>query len=272
MAKFIILTTQRSGATFFIKCLSSHPQIACRHETIFTQDNRFKFFSFDRPSSFFYRYRSDSLARQFAYWFRRKQLIYDCLRDYWRTLPNEVKAQGFKLSYNHVEKYPTIAAWVREHDVRVIHFIRNNVLKTALSLETAKRRGLYHSSQEVEPVKVQLKPRKLMRNLKRRTRLIEKYRGIFRDKPYLEISYESFVADQNAETRRVLQFLGIDEFMSLESDLKKLNPDSLEDIIANYAEVVRVLKGTAFEKYLTSLHDGFDHDPVIAYSGSPRKS
>jgi len=187
-------------------------------------------------------------------------------------LPNDVKAQGFKLSYNHVEKYPTIAAWVREHDVRVVHFVRKNVLKTALSLETAKRRGLYHSSQEVESVRVQLKPRKLIRNLKRRTQLIEKYRGIFRDNPYLEMSYESFVADQHAETGRVLRFLDIEEFMPLESDLKKLNPDSLEDIIANYAEVVQALKGTDFEGFLTSSKDGFDRGPTIARSGSVRKS
>jgi LPS sulfotransferase NodH len=248
--KFIVLTTQRSGATFFVKCLSSHPQIQCRHETIFSQRNRFKFFSFDSPGSYYYQYRSSSLGCQLAHWFRRKYLIYNCLDDYLRTLSDNAKAIGFKLSYNQAEKYPAIAAWIKEHDVRIIHLVRNNVLKTALSLATAKKRKLHHSTQKVELVKVHLQPRKLKRNLARRTRLIEKYRTMFIGKPYLEIFYESFVANRDAETQKVLQFLGIDEFMPLESDLVKLNPDSLEDIIENYEEVVRALQGTTFEKYL----------------------
>jgi LPS sulfotransferase NodH len=250
MVKFIVLTTQRSGATFFIKCLASHPQIACRHQTIFTQDNKFKFFSFDRPSSFYYKYRSSSLGRRLGHWFRRKRLIYECVDDYLHTLPNQAKAIGFKLSYNHVEKYPAIASWVREHDVRIIHLVRNNLLKTLLSLEAAKKRGLHHSTQKVELVKVHLHPRKLKRKLKIRARLIEKYRTMFTEKPYLEVSYESFGADLDAETHRVLQFLDIDEYMSVETDLVKLNPDSLEDIIENYDEVAQALKGTPSEKYL----------------------
>ena len=101
-----------------------------------------------------------------------------------------------------------------------------------------------------EVARALLRIRKLRRDLTRRARLIEKYRTMFADKPYLEISYESFVANRDADTRKVLQFLGIDEFMPFESDLVKLNPDSLEDIIENYEEVVRALKGTTFEKYL----------------------
>jgi LPS sulfotransferase NodH len=251
MVTFIVLTTPRSGATFFIKCLSNHPQIACRHQTVFTQDNRFKFFSFDRPSSFYYKYRSSSLGRQLAHWLRREQLIYDCIDDYLRALPDDARAIGFKLSYNHVEKYPEIAAWVKERDVRIIHLIRSNVLKTALSLETAKKRKLHHATQKVPLVKVHLNPRKLVRNLRRRTRLIEKYRSLFADKPYLEVSYESFVASQDAETRRILQFLDVDGSMSLETDLVKLNPDSVRDIIENYEQVARALRGAALERYLT---------------------
>jgi len=249
--QFTVLTTQRSGATFFIKCLSSHPQIACRHETIFTQDNKFKFFSFDRPSSFYYQYRSSSLQRQLAHWFRRKGLIDNCLDDYLRALPGNAQAIGFKLSYNHVEKYPEIAIWVKEHNVRVIHFVRNNVLKTILSLATAHKRELYHATQKVAPVKVHLQPAKLLRDLGRRTRQLEKYRAMFADQPYLEVSYESFVADRDAETRQVLRFLDIGDFMPLDTDLVKINPDSIADIIENYGEVALALRGTAFEKYLT---------------------
>ncbi len=250
MIKFVLLTTQRSGATLFFKSLANHPQIACRHETLFTQDCKFKYFRFDRPGSFYYQYRSNSMGRQFAHWFQNKQLVYNCINDYLHTLPNNAKAIGFKVSYNQIEKYPAIAAWIKEHEVRIIHLVRGNLLKAILSLKTARKRGQFHSTQKVKPVKVFVSPGKLKKSLGRRTRFIEKYRGLFRDKPYLEISYESYVANREAETQKVLQFLDIDEFMSLDTDLVKLNPDSVEDILENYEEVAQALKGTNFEKYL----------------------
>jgi hypothetical protein len=39
--------------------------------------------------------------------------------------------------------------------------------------------------------------------------------------------------------------------MSLETDLVKLNPDSVRDIIENYEQVARALRGAALERYLT---------------------
>ena len=252
MTTFVVLTTQRSGATFFLFFLSNHPQIACRHQTVFTQDHRFKFFSFDRPTSFYYQYRSGSLRRQLRHWFRRRQLIYDCLDDYLRTLPDDVKAKGIKISYNHIDKYPAIADWMKEHQVSVVHLIRRNVLKTALSLATAKKRGFHQSTQKAEVVKVRLSPARLKRDLARRNRAIQKYQNMFPDNPYLEIEYESLVANREAEMQRTLQFLGIDEVMPLDTDLVKLNPDALEEIIENYEEVVQALKGTVFEKYLVA--------------------
>lgn len=253
MVKFVVLATQRSGATFFISCLDSHPQITCRHQTVFTQDCKFKFFYFDRPSSFYYRYRISSLKRRLSHVLRRKQIIHDCLNDYLRTLPNDSKAIGLKVSYNHIGKYPAIAAWIKQHDVRIIHLIRGNVLKTILSLETAQKRQQYHSTRKAKPVQVHLRPGKLMRNMARRERLIEQYRAMFRDQPYLEIFYEAFVADREAELQRVLQFLELemDGSVSLKTDLVKLNPNSIKDIIENYEQIAQALRGTAFEEYLT---------------------
>lgn len=253
MVKFVVLTTQRSGATFFIKCLDSYPQIACRHQTVFTQDSKFKFFSFDRPSSFYYQYRTSSLKRRLRHILQRKQLVYDCLNDYLHTLPSDSKVIGLKVSYNHIGKYPAIVAWIKEHNVRIIHLIRNNILKTIISLETAQKRRQFHSTQKVKPVQVCLRPGKLKRNLARRERLIKQYRAMFTDQPYLEVSYEAFVADRKAELQRVLQFfeVEVDRSVSLEADLVKLNPDSIEDIIENYEQIAQVLQGTSFEKYLT---------------------
>jgi LPS sulfotransferase NodH len=165
-------------------------------------------------------------------------------------LPNDVTATGLKISYNQIEKYPAIATWINERDIRIVHLVRKNILKTVLSLETAKRRGLSHATHEVELVKVQLNPNKLKRNLIRRTKQVDRFRNMFVNKPYLEIAYEDLVANQNGITQNVLQFLDIDDFVTLQTDLVKLNPDTIQDIVENYDEVAETLRDTVFEKYL----------------------
>jgi hypothetical protein len=52
------------------------------------------------------------------------------------------------------------------------------------------------------------------------------------------------------ETRRLLGFLGVDRFVPLTSRLIKQNPDSLREILENYDEIARTLRGTPFESYL----------------------
>jgi LPS sulfotransferase NodH len=67
---------------------------------------------------------------------------------------------------------------------------------------------------------------------------------------YLEVSYESLVTNRVAETRRVLDFLNIDQSVSPTAGLSKINSASLENVIENYEEVKQSLSGTAFEKFL----------------------
>ena len=249
MVEFAIVTTQRTGGKFFLTSLDSHPQIQCPG-SIFPIVSRFRYFSADNPTSLYRKYRSSSLKRQFAHWFQRKKLIFDCLDNFF-SQQDSAAALGFKVSYNHLEQYPAVVDWLREHDVRIIHYIRNNLLKRFLSLQTLRMRGFSHSTQPVALAQVHVNINKLNEDLLKRGRLIEKYRTIFMDNSYLEMFYEDFVANRNTETKRVLKFLGIDTFRPLESDQVKLNPDSIEDIVENYEELVRALKGTAFEKYLT---------------------
>jgi LPS sulfotransferase NodH len=250
--KFVLLTTQRSGATFFIKYLSSHPEIACRHQAVFTQINKFKYLSFDRPSSFYYQFRSKSINNKFFHWFLREKLIYNFLNEYIQSLTQNAKAVGFKVSYKHIEKYPVVANWIKFNNAKIIHLIRSNILKTILSIETAKKRKLFHSSKEVENVKVYIAPKKLKRKLKRRIKQIAKFQKVFRSNNYIEIFYESLLFSRDSETLKVIKFLDVNNFALKEPDIVKMNPDSIEQIIQNYDEVTQYLKNTIYEKYLST--------------------
>lgn len=248
MIRFIVSATQRTGATFFMNCLSSHPQIQTQ-KAGFGQKH-FIIFSFDKRKTGYYLYRSQSMKRQFDHLFRRKRLVYEYMATHYQPVDG-VKAMGLKVSYNYTGKYPALLEWLREQDdLRVIHYVRDNVLKTVISRKTARKRGLHHSTKKVEPVKVYLQPDKLIGTLALITRQVEKYRQAFPGKPYLEVSYESFTSHREDETRRILQFLDIDQFVPLSTDLVKLNPDSIEDLVENYEEVAQALRGTVYEKYL----------------------
>lgn len=240
MVEFVVLSTQRSGSSFFVTSLSSHPQLQCYREL---------FLSKNRGAIAYRAYRTAFLGRRLAHLFRRKQLIDSYLTNLY-TATNGVDAVGFKFMYGQAHKLPEVVAWLKEHDVKVIHFIRANFLKTIVSRRVAYARGIYHSTKTLDVIKVRLQPTQLKTEMARMRGLIEKYRGVFADNPYLEITYEAFVNRQDGETRRVLSFLNIDSFAPLRTDLVKINPDSLQELIENYQEVAAALKGTDFERFL----------------------
>ena len=240
MIKFVIVSTQRSGSAFLVTCLSSHPKIQCYRE-IFLPSN---------PKPETYRtYRTASLGRQLDHLFRRKRLVDDYLANLYAS-SDGVDALGFKFMYSQAWKFPEVVAWIKEHKAKVIHLIRKNTLKRIISGRIAQKRNVFHSTEPLEPIKVHLKPGKLKARLALSMRQIETYRQVFADNPYLEVTYESFATRRNDEARRILQFLGIEPVVPLTTDLVKLNPDSLVELIENYEEVTQSLKGTAFERYL----------------------
>ena len=61
-----------------------------------------------------------------------------------------------------------------------------------------------HSTQPVELIKVRIDPKILKKDFRRRRIRFAKYRKLFievLDVPFLEVSYESLVADYNIEMR-----------------------------------------------------------------------
>jgi LPS sulfotransferase NodH len=260
MIKFLIITQPRSGAHWFMSCLNSHPQTYCpKLPTLFSTYNLspikwFKphFLSVGKPSSPYYKYRNSSLKRQIAHRFNRNKLIYDFLSDLYAEHHN-VRAVGFKVNYSQIKKYRVAISWVKQNDIKIIHLVRNNLLKRLVSHKIAHTRNRLHSTQPVEPIKVRIDPKILKKDFRKRQRSFDKHRKLFietLDVPFLEVSYESLVADHDTEIGKVLKFLGIDKFMPLTSEYVKVTPDSLEDIIENYSEVKQTLINTEFENFL----------------------
>ena len=260
MVKFLIVTQPRSGSAWFMSCLNSHPQIHCpRLPTLFSKYNispikRFKprFLQVDNPISPYYKYRSSSLKRQIAHRFNRKKLIHDFLSGLYAEHHN-AEAVGFKVNYSQINRYSEIASWIKQTDLKILHLIRNNLLKRLVSHKISNIRNLCHSTQSVEPIKVHIDPKVLIDDFRRRQKRFAKYKKRFIDVfdlPYLEVLYESLVSDFDTEIRKVLKFLEVYKSMPLSSDLVKVNPDSLEDIVENYGEIKQALISSEFENFL----------------------
>jgi LPS sulfotransferase NodH len=248
LEKFLVLAGRRSGVTFLVDSLDSHPEIECSKD-VFSIRRRWKYFQVDVAIGKFYKFRSASRGRQLAYVLRRKWLINAFMTEIFGR-EGTAKARGIRLSYEQSRKYPRALEWSLENGIRVLHLTRENILKAILSNLIAKKRGVTHATSPLPRVTVRVPPGELKKLLIDREKLVERYRKRLQGGHHLEISYESFLARRESETRRILDFLGIDHFVPLTSQYVKQNPDSVAEILENYAEVARAFAGTPFARYL----------------------
>lgn len=72
----------------------------------------------------------------------------------------------------------------------------------------------------------------------------------FPDNPYLEVRFEDFFGNYPKVSEKVLDFLRVDRCEVRLPNLKKLNSDSVKEIIENHEEIFAILKGTSCECYL----------------------
>ena len=120
---------------------------------------------------------------------------------------------------------PNLKYWIVEHNVSIIHLFRRNILKTIISRETMKARGVAHITvkETVEDIKIELNVDKLVPNISAIERQIHTQIERFSMLPYLEVSYEDFVNDPSGSAAQIFDFLGTSNVGELELPLKKIN-------------------------------------------------
>ena len=104
--------------------------------------------------------------------------------------------------------------------------------------------------EEVPGVKVYLKPSKIKRQIRLRKKEVEKYRLIFKKDKYMETYYESLQEQRNQELMTIMEFLNVKTMKLPYVNLKKLNPESLSEIIGNYREITSELKNSKIDAYV----------------------
>lgn len=164
---------------------------------------------------------------------------------------------GFKLMYAHLKKYPELFAYLQLRRIRVIHLVRRNSFDVILSQALNQKLNLAHqiSGQErhLGDVQVELDTKTLLRRLRRKQRVANRYRALLRLSllPHMEIAYEDLVQEPKT-FRSICKFLSLPEQDDLpESKFTKIRKKSQADIIRNYTEVRNLLAGTEYECWLS---------------------
>lgn len=242
MKKFIVAGIQRTGTTFIRTCIDSHPAVRCVGEAFKVKNARGKAYGGEHGYA---SYLDESRMRWLRHYVARKGMISEYL-DSLYALPG-YEAVGFKLMYSHAKRFPCIVPYMLENNVSVVHVERKNVLKTLVSVITARARGAHHSTKKVGVTQIELDATNLVQRLARIQADGQRWTEVFEGKvPYIKVTYEDFVADRDAESAKVQAFLEVAPH-PLESALRKLNPDDLSKIITNFDAVRAQLEGSEFE-------------------------
>jgi hypothetical protein len=239
----MVLTTQRTGSTFLMECLDSHPDIHCTGEILNGQPDTFAPAA-RGPARYLIKF--VRIARTGA-WLPHYRLEQFYGRNYARV-------SCFKVMYNQLARPFALRYFLGHPEIRVIHLARQNLLKVHVSnLLMQKRRFL--QARAPEPVVwVRVDPAKAIAAIRAAVARHKRYETLFARHACLNVDYESLFDGallQAATAERICDFLGIPR-QPMKSGIVKLNPESLRDMVKNYDELAEAISRTELAGMLES--------------------
>jgi LPS sulfotransferase NodH len=145
---------------------------------------------------------------------------------------------GFLVLYNELYHSPYTNGVIDEllhREFRVIHLIRDNLLRRFLSHQVARVTQAWGNTDghNASTLKIKLSAWDLFVDIKRTLDKTERTRVLFRHLPFLELSYENLCADFTGSFDRVCKFLGVSSQNQTPRTFKQENR-SLREAIVNY--------------------------------------
>jgi hypothetical protein len=223
----VLVAASRSGSTFLLHCLDSHPQIGCERVEPLCPKRVWRTMGMDR---------------------------HDLMRVFWQRPGYRVSM--FKLSYRQFRwaKPPIF----KEYKPLILHLYRGNVLRVVVSsiINTAAVAGELaypiHSFEEAtKPTRLKLDPADFLARCRKYTGNVEKMIAELSalELPVLHLTYEDLIGyagglmttlDRMA-TFRICDFLQV-RVTQMISETKRVNPWPLAEIVKNWGEVEAAIR------------------------------
>lgn len=246
IVKFCTITTQRSGSSWFMQLLKSHPDIRGLGEIFidkksggqWSEKNLVPFYEFAANNSGW------RLKQTFDY--------IELLNNY----PGCHKAIGFKVMYNQIKVQPEILLKIVLENFKIIHLVRENYLDVVLSKKNAwgkGKKGIVRTKEEVKTEAIYLETLSLLKEISQREFKQKMIKKIVNALPnqVMVVTYESLLSDRDRILSSVAEFLKVkNSEITYNSPLKKISQGTYKDKIANYEEVKKALSSTKFEGLL----------------------
>lgn len=244
--KFVIFSSPRSGSTLLCNMLNQHPQILCYHEIF-------------HPKKIFYGQNiSNNIGVSTVQ--ERDRNTEKFLARIWANSFNN-RAIGFKIFPNQNSTAASLI--LKDRKVRKILLVRRNQIKSFVSYLIALKTNKWcatnkNISQDKERQKVLVKVN--VESLYNWIQANDKYYESIRQKlrvsrqSFLEINYEDLVGVENELVKlNMSEFIGVPgQLHMLRTTLKKQNSDDLTNLISNFNELEKKLRGTELAALLYS--------------------
>ena len=238
---FIVLTTIRSGSTWFMDVLNHQDDLIAYQELFI--DNTAG--SGKNQHQFIHSPVHAKYPRPISAWKYLNKIFY------------RREAVGFKIMYGQLYSKPEVLIYALSHQIPFIHLIRSNQFNTYLSKELVMQRTRHWHARRAESVAEETEPihlpteglvawlDKSYRNIERGRRLLKWLRI-----DHIEVHYEQLREDPG-EFSRVFEFIHSKVPDTLpESRYRITRARSQKETIANYPKLRAVLETTPYAHLL----------------------
>jgi hypothetical protein len=220
--RFVPPFTARTGSTYLVGQLASHPEIAMKWEWLGGKNGSTQ--------------------------------LRDVRRFYTQPSHAQYCAVGFKTKLGDVKDGESFAKLLREMGARIIAMQRRNEVKQVVSRVNAERIhdatgywNLWNEEDRLPPATIDVVEfRRRLERVEKQKRKLESYVESL-ELPTLWLFYEDLLVDQRATLERVFSFLGV-RFEPVQGRSIKNTSDDLREAVANFDELRSHYVGTLYEQ------------------------
>lgn len=241
---YVVLSTQRTGSHLLGEVLGSHPAFAQAGEVLIpetTKRGSFDSFLAARPG--------DTTPPEVLW----REYI-----SHLRQANPSASHVGFLVKYGHASRFAGLSVVESPElaDTRIVHLVRRNLLRVVASHQLAITRRVHvtkeHKTYDVDSVT--LDPSATLVAIRSRAKTVAEHRTkLERRDRVLELAYEDIMDGgevRQATIDSLCSFFAVDDRFTRAPQTVKLAPPQLAQLIDNYDDVARALRGTDYEHML----------------------